>query len=248
MPKIKKLKKLFIPNAITSLNILCGTISTYLAFTFPTKLYYAGIMILLASVFDFFDGFVARLLNAQSEFGKQYDSLSDVISFGLAPTFIMLKLLQSSTQYNILPFIAFIIIIFSAIRLAIFNITNQKYEFSGLPTPALAIFVAALPISIHFQKNLIHINIYNVYQNEFFLFLSTIILSILLITKIKMFSLKFKTFKFADNKLKFIFIFISIILLIMLMWSAIPLIILLYITISINLKIFQEKNKKNLFF
>jgi len=151
-----KSSKIFIPNTITSLNLLCGAIAIVLAIQGEVKI--AGILILLASVFDFFDGFVARKIGAMSEFGKQLDSMADLVSFGMAPTAIMYELLRFSlklyggfnnqTTINMLLLsISFIIVIMSAIRLAKFNISeNQKNSFLGLPTPAFAIFIASLPL------------------------------------------------------------------------------------------------------
>ncbi len=228
------MKKLIIPNSITLLNLLSGTLSIFFALKFPEKLYISGFLILLSSIFDFFDGFSARLLNAQSEFGKQLDSLSDLISFGLAPSFIMFSLLQSHTKSTLIPFIALIIVAFSAVRLAIFNITNQKTEFKGLATPAFAILVASIAISSFYPKTLIHINIINILNNLIPLLFITVIFSILLVTNIKMFSLKFKTYSFSQNKIRYIFILSSIFLIIILFWSAIPYIIVLYILISLS--------------
>lgn len=151
-----KLSKIIIPNAITSLNLLCGAIAIVLAIQGEVRS--AGILIFLASVFDFFDGFVARKIGAMSEFGKQLDSLADLISFGMAPAAIMYELLryslklygnffQQSTLNIILLSASFLIVLLSGIRLAKFNISeNQKVSFLGLPTPALAILVASFPL------------------------------------------------------------------------------------------------------
>ncbi|MEA3451858.1 MAG: CDP-diacylglycerol--serine O-phosphatidyltransferase [Bacteroidota bacterium] len=226
------MNKLIIPNAITLLNILSGTLAIYFALT-TDKLYIAGLLVLLASLFDFFDGFVARLLNAQSEFGKQMDSLADLISFGLAPTFIMLSLISNHTNNNFLPFLSFFIISFSAIRLAIFNITDQKTEFQGLATPAFAILVASLAISFHFPDTLLNIETYSFFNNIYSLLSITIVFSILLVTNIPMFSFKFKNFSFSKNKTRYTFIILSIILIAMLYWSAIPFIITIYILFSL---------------
>lgn len=229
--------KIIFPNAITLLNIICGTISIFLSLRQPEFLYISGLFILLGSVFDFFDGFVARMLKAQSEFGKQLDSLSDLVTFGLAPAFIMFNLLDNATTLRALPFLAFIIVGFSAVRLAIFNITNQKYEFQGLPTPAFAIFIAAIPISLQFPQNFAHIfnnlSLNILFHNLVFLVLVTIIFSVLLVSNIKMFSLKFSNFKFSSNKIRYIFIIISVFMIIIFAWSAIPLIILGYILFSV---------------
>ncbi len=226
------MNKLFIPNAITSLNIISGTISIFISLKMPELLYISAGFIILASIFDFLDGFVARLLNAQSEFGKQMDSFSDLVSFGLAPTFIMYNLLSQSGEHSFIPFISFVIIVFSAIRLSIFNITDQKTQFVGLPTPAFALFVVSIPLAGHFSLNLAHINIYSILTNKIVLISITILFSVLLVSKLNMFSLKFKNFKMKDNKLRFIFLIISLLLLLIFAVSAIPIIIALYVIFS----------------
>ncbi len=229
-------KKIFIPNAITSLNLICGAFSILISLKYPDKLYLAALFIFVASILDFLDGFVARMLKAQSEFGKQYDSLSDVISFGLAPTFIMFGLIEKATENQYLPFISFTIVVFSAIRLAIFNITNQKDSFMGLPTPAFALFVASIPLAVIYPAKISHIiNIYieNVFTNNLFLILATIFFSFLLVSKIQMFSLKFSNLKLKENKIRFIFIFITFVLGVFLWWFAIPVAIILYVFISL---------------
>lgn len=238
------MKKLIIPNAITLLNILSGTFSVYFALSNPEKLYIAGFLILIASVFDFFDGFTARILNAQSEFGKQLDSLSDLISFGLAPTFIMFSLIENLSENKIIPFLSFIIIAFSAIRLAIFNITDQKTEFKGLPTPAFALLIASIAISNYFNNSPIKIDITNLSKYIYILIVITIIFSFLLVSKIRMFSLKFSNFSFSKNKLRYSFILFSVLLLILFYWSAIPLIITFYILISIFYNFRRLKDEK----
>ena len=235
------MNKLIIPNAITLLNILSGTLAIYFALT-TDKLYIAGLLILLASIFDFFDGFFARLLNAQSEFGKQLDSLADLVSFGLAPTFIMFSLINNLTDNNYLPFFSFIIIAFSAVRLAIFNITNQESEFQGLATPAFAILIASLAISFRFPNTLINIETNFIFNNIYSLISITTIFSILLVSNIPMFSFKFKNYSFSKNKTRYTFIAIAIILLTILYWSAIPFIISLYILISIFKNTPRTKN------
>jgi CDP-diacylglycerol--serine O-phosphatidyltransferase len=235
------LNKLILPNAITSLNILSGTTAIYFALTYPEELYIAGFCILIASVFDFLDGFVARALKAQSEFGKQLDSLSDVVSFGLAPTFIMLKILQNSTQNKFLPFISFIIIIFSAVRLAIFNISSQKNEFKGLPTPAFALLIAAIAISQKFPDNIFNISLVQYWLNTFVLLAIVIIFSILLVSKIPMLALKFQNYSFKDNKKKYFFIIISLFLLSFFFWSGIIFIIFFYVLMSLINMFFNIK-------
>lgn len=207
--------------------------SIYISLTNPDYLFLAATLILLGSVFDFLDGFTARLLNAQSDFGKQMDSFSDLVTFGIAPAFIMLNLIKISSDNKFLPFIALLIIAFSAIRLAIFNITNQKDTFTGLPTPAFALLIASIPLSWKFSENLLHINIYTITTNLYLLISITIVFSFLLVSKIKLLALKFKNFKFSDNKIRFVFLILSLILIVMFFVSAIPFIIVLYVIMSV---------------
>lgn len=214
--------------------------SIYISLTRPDLLYLAAALIILGSVFDFFDGFTARLLKAQSEFGKQMDSFSDLVSFGLAPAFIMLNLIKSNSTNEYLQFIALLIIVFSAIRLSIFNITNQKTKFTGLPTPAFALLIASIPLSEKFNQNLIHISVYNVISNLYVLFFITIFFSVLLVTKIKLFSLKFKNYLYKENKIRYIFLMVSVLLIALFWVSSISIIIILYIITSL---IFIEQKK-----
>ncbi len=226
------MNRIIIPNVVTSLNILCGTLAIYITLSTPEDIYKASFLIFLASIFDFLDGFLARLLKAQSEFGKQMDSFADLVSFGLAPTFLIFTLLKSSTDSKILPFAAFIIIVLSALRLAKFNITNQKIKFSGMPTPALAIFAASLPLIFWAHSNETH-TFLSVLHNKYFLLTATIIMSLLLVSKIEMLSLKFSNFKIRENIARYTLLLISVILFIILRWLAVPVIIITYIIVSL---------------
>lgn len=243
--------KKYIPNTITSFNIASGTISIILSFEgFPML---AGIFIFIAAVFDFFDGFMARLLKAYSELGKQLDSLADLVSFGLAPGFIVYNLLRSClllpekiepenmdfTKLAILS-ISLLIPIASAFRLAKFNIdTKQTNSFLGLPTPANAIFFASLPIILGLKLNLLT---YGIILNLKFLIPAVIIFSFLLVSRIPMFSLKFKNYKFSNNLIRYSFLFISLLFIILLNIKALPFIIIFYILFSLVTSIFN-KNK-----
>ena len=141
-----------IPNSITCCNLLSGCISIVLLCNGFVAA--AGIMIFIAAVFDFLDGFAARLLKAYSPLGAQLDSLSDVVSFGVAPSFIMYYYLNQVVKMdiggvNVAPFAAFFLAVFAALRLAKFNIDDrQTTSFIGLPTPAMGIFVASLPFTL----------------------------------------------------------------------------------------------------
>ncbi len=249
------------PNFITSLNVLCGSLSILVSFQGEQYLIYSSILIFIASIFDFLDGFTARLLKATSEFGKQLDSLSDAISFGLAPSFIMLHLVFNSLEIDVsfiqtnfvnklLLIIPFLIVIFSTLRLAKFNIDeNQTTQFTGLPTPALAILVASIPLIISSKTNYnfifetLNINIdfiSNILGSSWFLLIFIVVFSFLLVAPITMFSLKFKGFIYSNNKLIFNFLFFSILLIILFQVLAIMLIIFIYIIISIVMFLKKE--------
>jgi CDP-diacylglycerol--serine O-phosphatidyltransferase len=237
-----ELKK-HIPNAITCLNLVCGCLSVYC--TFRYSILWAGGFIFIAAVLDFFDGFAARMLNVKSEIGKQLDSLADVISFGLAPGIIMLKLLELSfiaapscgMVCKYMPFIALIIPVFSALRLAKFNIdTRQSDTFIGLATPANALLIASLPFLLS-EWGVSDIFPFKAYLfffvlNPYVLVCYTIIFSYLLVSEVPLFAMKFKNFKWIDNKLIFIFLGISLILILLFYFAAVPIIIFLYIILS----------------
>ncbi len=227
-----------IPNFITSLNVFSG--SCAIVFAFSDKLHIAAICILIAAVFDFLDGLAARLLHAYSAMGKELDSLADVVSFGVAPAAIVFNLFmihQDTYQIMFLQensffyFSAFIIAVFSALRLAKFNIdTRQTTSFIGMPTPANAIFWASFPLILYYNPDSF---ISNILVHPYVLFGLIIISSFLLISEIPMFSLKMKSFKFSENYTQYIFLILSIILFVFLNIIAIPFVILLYIITSI---------------
>ena len=235
-----------IPNFITLLNLLSGCIA--IVFIFDDQLVMASYLIGLAAIFDFLDGFLARLLNAKSSIGKDLDSLADVISFGLVPGLILFKLINYSFENFmnsgitiLIPYIAFLIPIFSALRLAKFNNDERQQDvFIGLPTPANALLIASFPLILIQKSTLVGIDIssiHSLFYSTVFLIALTILLSYLLIAEIPLLSLKFKTYNWNENKIRYIFLGISCILLILLFYSAIPVIILLYILLSLfNLK------------
>lgn len=237
-----------IPNFITLLNLLSGCIA--IVFIFDDQLAIASYLIGLAAIFDFLDGFFARLLKAQSPIGKDLDSLADVISFGLVPGLILFKLIEYSSGISVhtgfisfLPFFAFLIPLFSALRLAKFNNDERQTDvFIGLPTPANALLIASFPLILIQQTTLVGINLVGI-QSLFlilpFLVTITILLSYLLIAEIQLLSLKFKNFTWKDNKVRYILLGISCILLIILFYLAIPIIIILYILLSL----FTPKSK-----
>lgn len=227
--------KKHIPNAITCLNLFSGCLALY--FAFSGELVYTAYLVGIAAVFDFLDGMVARLIHAYSEIGKQLDSLADMVSFGAVPGAVMFALLQRADAGLFgLPaeqfaFFGFLITIFSALRLAKFNIdTRQTDSFIGLPTPACTLFVASLPLILESGGDLL---LYEIILNPYLLVLATVLLSYLLVAELPLFALKFKSFGWQGNAIRFIFLGLSIILVAMLKFAAIPLIIVLYILLSI---------------
>ena len=199
--------KKHIPNTITCLNLISGCIATYWAFQGDYRM--ALLFIIIGAVFDFFDGMVARLLHVSSPIGKELDSLADDITFGFAPSAIIFSYLNEScaaanstlcTLHSILPFVAFILAAFSALRLAKFNLDErQSLGFIGLPTPANALFWGALigglqGYDIHFEGI------------EWCIIAGIFISSYLLISEIPMFALKFKTWGWKGNEIKYIFL------------------------------------------
>ncbi|WP_162054991.1 CDP-diacylglycerol--serine O-phosphatidyltransferase [Pontibacter pamirensis] len=222
-----------IPNAITCLNLFSGCLALY--FAFHGELVTAAYLVGLAAVFDYLDGMVARVMKAYSEIGKQLDSLADMVSFGVVPGTIMFILLQRSEAavlgipMDVVAFSGFLITIFSALRLAKFNIdTRQTTSFIGLPTPACTLFVASLPLILE-HGTLTHSE---VILNPWVLLVLTVLLSFLLVAELPLFALKFTNLSWQDNSLRFIFIGLSVILLALLKFAAIPLIIVLYVLLS----------------
>lgn len=216
-----------LPNFLTICNLLCGCIGIVLVF--QGNIFYATYLIWLAALFDFFDGFVARWLNAHSAIGKELDSLADMVTFGALPAFIMFHLLNLEFPSSYLPWIAFIIAAFSALRLAKFNIdTRQSDSFIGLPTPANALFISALPF-VTAKENTIG----DFISNGYVLLTITIIFSLLLVAELRLFALKFKNMSWQDNKIRFLFIALCLILIPVFQAASIPVIILIYIILSL---------------
>ena len=222
--------KKHIPNFITSLNLFSGCIAVLLAF--QGNYQGAFIAILLSAVFDFFDGFAARLLKAYSPMGKELDSLADVVSFGVAPGVIVFSLLSKAEMHVFLPYLGFIIPVFSALRLAKFNIDErQTSSFIGLPTPANAIFWAGLIFS--YSDNLV--------SNVWVLIALTLVFSYLLVAEIPMFALKFKNYNWKNNQIQYLFLLVTIILLAVFQLNAFAPIIGWYILLSVILSIITKK-------
>ena len=202
--------KKHIPNAITCCNLFSGCVACVMAFTGEFE--YAMLFIVLGAVFDFFDGMVARLLGVSSPLGVQMDSLADDITFGLAPATVIFSFMKDSLVYPaflgsfavVLPYLAFLIAVFSACRLAKFNVdTRQTTSFIGLPTPANALFWSSLIVGGN--EWLLSLN------HAWALILALIFLfSYFLISEIPMFSMKFKNLSWKSNKIRYIFLLVSL--------------------------------------
>ncbi len=217
--------KKHLPNALTCANLLSGCVG--IVFAFKGDFNITAYAVLISGIFDFFDGFSARLLNVKSTIGKELDSLADMVSFGFLPGVVMFQLLaQSDYSTPYLPYIGFLITIFSALRLAKFNIdTRQTEDFIGLNTPMNTLFIVSLPFIYQDHPELI--------GSTLVLIGLTMIMSWLLISEIKIFSLKFSTLNWKDNKIKFIFLILSALLIICLKFAAIPFVLIIYILSSI---------------
>ena len=223
----------FIPNAFTLLNLFFGCIAVVYGINGDLKT--LAFFVVLGLICDFFDGFFARLFKVDSKLGIQLDSLSDLVTFGMTSSVVMLNLIENSFFYNnsshylisLFPYVAFIITLASSYRLAKFNINSSNSEFIGLPTPANAILIVFIPV--FFEQ------INKMYYLENIIFLTSIIVisSYLLICDLKMFSLKLKNLKFKENRLVFAFIALSILLFLTFNMGAFTLIILLYIFINL---------------
>lgn len=222
--------KKHIPNAVTCLNLLSGCIGIVYAFQGELKI--ASYAIIIAAVLDFLDGMVARLLKAYSDIGKELDSLADMVSFGVLPSVIIYQFFLLAPETigtgGWINYSAFFIAIFSALRLAKFNIdTRQSENFIGLPTPANAMLVASFPFIAEdggLGGNLL--------SNPLFLTLFSLGIGLILVSEIPLISLKFKSLGIQQNLLRYILVFSSLILLLILKFAAIPLIIVVYFLIS----------------
>lgn len=233
--------KSVIPNTLTLSNLACGLMAIYSIFINDYML--VCWLVGFALVFDFLDGFVARLLKVHSEMGKQLDSLADMVTFGVVPGFVVFKLFKLSMQGGepipeFLPFIAFLIPLFSALRLAKFNIdTRQSDHFIGLPTPANTIMIISILMLVHLGDNQ---NTTDLLLHPFFLTSLSILTSVLLVAEIPLLSLKFSSFNFSENRGRFILLLMIIGLLAIFRIRALVFIIPLYLILSL---IFRPSSK-----
>lgn len=226
--------KKHIPNTLTCLNIVCGSLSVMAALKGNFEM--AAIWIIVASIFDFLDGFVARLLHVSSAIGKELDSLCDVVSFGVAPAMIIYSWLSRCLQemplsqlnffIEFLPFVVLIVPALSAVRLAKFNLDDRQVSnFIGLPTPANALFLGFIPLTAEQLPFL---------SNLWVVIILTLSFALLLVSNIDMISLKFHDFKFKGiNIARYALLLLGLVLIIFFRWGAFPMIIFAYIIISL---------------
>ena len=230
--------KKHIPNLLTLGNLFCGTIATI--FAVESDFISAGLFVVVGILFDFLDGFVARLLKVSGELGKQLDSLADMVTSGVVPGVIMAKLIQNNLFDELNAFddsflgmslIGLLLTLGACYRLAKFNLdTRQSDSFIGLPTPAMSLFVISLPLiqeysDIEFVQNLI--------RNNYFLILVTLLLTYVMNAEIPLFSLKFKDYSIRKNWIIYVFLISSLLLILILNYLSIPIIIILYIILSV---------------
>jgi CDP-diacylglycerol---serine O-phosphatidyltransferase len=246
-----------IPNIFTLLNLFFGCMAIVFALqtdsiiinvndefntivSIPERLTWAAICIIIAALIDFLDGFVARLLKATSAMGKQLDSLSDIVSFGVAPGVILYQLLRVSFAREengldvsiawLVP--AFILSCAAAYRLAKFNLDeSQSLIFKGVPVPAVGLLIASFPLILYFNT-ISAVN--NLLINKWFLYALIVLLSYLMVSNMRMMSLKFPDFTIKNNISKVILLLIAIVAAIFLQWIAVPIIFIFYIILSLS--------------
>jgi len=232
----------WVPNAITAMNLVCGSMSVF--FAVDGQLGWAAVFIFAAAIFDFLDGFAARLLKAYSAIGKELDSLADMVSFGLAPAaivFTMLELTLFGKNYHIQDIdtsfslwvtliTSLVIPVAGAFRLAKFNTDDRQSEqFLGMPIPANAIFFASLALILELGTNAA---IVPVILNKYTLLSAIFACSFLMVSELPMFNLKVKNLKLKENALRFLFLGITLLMLVFLQLYALPLIIIWYVLLS----------------
>jgi CDP-diacylglycerol--serine O-phosphatidyltransferase len=216
-----------IPNGFTLLNLLSGVIG--IIWVLQGDILSGAYFILISAVFDFFDGFVARVLKVPSEIGKELDSLADLVSFGVLPGFILFKMAELQSDLEWLPYFTLIVPLLSAYRLAKFNLdTRQSDQFIGLPTPANALFLSTLPyLAISVPQIGVWLNL------PLVLVIIAWVMAILLVSEIPLIALKFKNYSFKPNVFRYTLLGIGALLILFLGLAGIPWVILAYIGLSL---------------
>ncbi len=235
----------YIPNTITSLNLVFGTLAVLLAVKGQIEM--AAYAVFMAAIMDFLDGFAARLLKAYSEVGKELDSLADLVSFGVAPSIIVWMIIRQSDesmmagQVNILEYLVILMPVFAALRLAKFNVDDsQETSFSGLPVPGNAIFFAGLALNWALYQDASGLSgwLTESTGNAYILSGLVVVFSILMVIPLRLFSLKFNGFSFKTNSVRYIFLLLSLLLILLLGVAAIPLCIVLYLALAVVVSLF----------
>ena len=215
-----------LPNFITLLNLLSGVLG--IIWVLEGQPLYGAYFVILAAIFDFFDGFTARLLKVQSDMGKELDSLADVVSFGVLPGILLYSLTKSQTEATFLPYCTLIIPMLSAYRLAKFNLdTRQSDRFIGLPTPANALLLTTVP---HLAARWPELSPW--LSSPIALVIIAWLTSLLLVAELPLIALKFKNNSFTDNSYRYALLVIGAVCLIWLQLAGIPLVILAYLLLS----------------
>lgn len=232
----------WVPNAITALNLVCGCLAVIYAI--DGQIGTASLFILAAAVFDFMDGFAARLLKAYSAIGKELDSLADLVSFGLAPAAIVFTMLELTFFGKNLPiqdidatwsqwvalYTSLVIPVAGAFRLAKFNTDDRQSEqFLGMPIPSNAMFFASFGLIYAFGANE---QVKTIILNKNILLSCVFMCSFLMVSELPMFSMKFKNLQLKENAVRFLFLGVTILMLVFLRVYALPLIILWYVLLS----------------
>lgn len=226
-----KIKLFTVPNIITLANLLCGC-GSIVASLVLGDFTLAFVLVIASAVCDFFDGFTARLLKQYSEIGVQLDSLADMVSFGAAPSAAMYAFATQSISLfglseswlSVLCFVPFVMAAFSALRLAKFNIDDTQHDsFSGLPTPANAIFCNSFVFTAVALGKVVEVE---------WIALISVVMAALLVSPIRMFSFKLKSLKWANNKSQYIFLLLTVAAILCCGIYSAPLIIVLYVVIS----------------
>lgn len=232
----------WVPNTITAMNLVCGCLAVF--FAVDGQLGLAAVFIFSAAVFDFLDGFSARLLQAYSAIGKELDSLADLVSFGLAPGAIVFTLteltlfgnnqhiqdIEASLSQWIFLLSSLVIPIAGAFRLARFNTDDrQSEEFLGMPIPANAIFFASLALNLVLGERSV---VEPIILNKYLLLISIFACSFLMVSELPMFNLKFKNLKLKENGIRYLFLGTTLLLLVFLKVYALPIIIIWYASLS----------------
>jgi len=222
-----------IPNFFTSLNLLCGCVG--IVYTTNGDIDSALYFVLLGAFFDFLDGFTARILKVFSEVGKELDSLADMVTFGVLPSFVLFESLRQVGEHKYLPYVAFSIAIFSALRLAKFNVdTLQRDVFIGLPTPACALFLTGLPYLKNFGLS-------SLIGTTSFLIAVIAVFSLMMVLPIKFVAMKFKSKSFRGNEVRLILLAGALLLLAALGIPSTSVVVIWYIIVSIVSRHFQRR-------